>query len=100
MVAVPKKFVAGVNTTFGPAMLAVPLVGLTPVIVRLSPSGSLSLASGWIVTETSSTVLVKSLTATGGSFAPLATATVISPAAVPPLRPELHTTELQSRQQV
>src|SRR6266496_2201907 len=79
MVAVPKKLVAGVNTTFGPEMLAVPLVGLTLVMVSGSPSGSLSLTSGWMVTETSSTVLVKSFTATGGSLGPpLVTVTVMS----------------------
>src|SRR6185369_874845 len=83
MVAVPKKLVAGLNTTLAPAMLAVPLVGLTPVIVRLSPSGSLSLTSGWMVTATSSTVFVKSLTATGGSWVPV-TETVIKALAVPP----------------
>src|SRR5205809_112554 len=66
--AVPLKLAAGVNTTFVPAMLAVPLVGLTEVMINGSPSTSLSLTSAWIVTDTSSTVFVKSFTATGGSF--------------------------------
>src|SRR6185503_6711099 len=83
IVAVPTKFVAGVNTTFVPAMLAVPLVGLTLVMVKVSPSTSLSLTSAWIVTATSSAVLVKSLRAIGGSLAAL-TVTVISALAVAP----------------
>src|SRR6266705_2032476 len=49
-------------------MLAVPLVGLTEVMINGSPSGSLSLTNTGIVTGVSSGVLAKSLTATGGSF--------------------------------
>src|SRR6266700_4063383 len=77
MVAVPLKFVAGVNTTFVPEMSAVPLVGLTEVMINVSPSGSLSLTSGWIVTLTSSNVLVASFRAMGASFTGV-TVTVIS----------------------
>src|SRR5688572_10919306 len=84
MVAIPTKSAAGVKRTFVPEMLAVPLVGLTVIIVSVSPSTSLSLASAWMVTDTSSTVLVTSLTATGGSLSAL-TVTVISALAVPPL---------------
>src|SRR6266550_3993158 len=84
MVAVPLKLRAGVNTTFVPAMSAVPLVGLTDVMINGSPSGSLSLTSGLMVTETSSSVLVASFTAMGGSFTGV-TLTVISALAVPPL---------------
>src|SRR6266699_3435868 len=82
IVAVPLKLVAGVNTTFVPAMLAVPLVGLTDIMINGSPSTSLSLTSAWMVTLTSSSVLVKSFIATGGSFSAL-TVTVISADAVP-----------------
>ena len=67
-----------------PTITAVPLVALTLVIVRLSPSTSLSLSNGLIVTGTSSAVLAASSTATGGSLAGL-TVTVISAEAVPPL---------------
>src|SRR5438128_1926540 len=85
MVAVPLKLAAGVNTTLvPPTITAVPLVALTLVIVRLSPSTSLSLSNGLIVTGTSSAVLAASSTATGGSFTGL-TVTVISAEAVPPL---------------
>ena len=79
------KLAAGVNSTFvPPTITAVPLVGLTLVIVRLSPSTSLSLSNGLIVTGTSSAVLAASSTATGGSLTGL-TVTVISAEAVPPL---------------
>src|SRR5439155_11334122 len=85
MVAVPLKLAAGVNTTLvPPTITAVPLVGLTLVIVRLSPSTSLSLSNALIVTGTSSAVLAASSTATGGSLAGL-TVTVISAEAVRPL---------------
>src|SRR6266581_992503 len=77
MVAVPLKLRAGVNTTFVPEMSAVPLVGLTEVMINGSPSGSLSLTSGWIVTLTSSSVLVASFTAMGASFTGV-TVTVMS----------------------
>src|SRR2546421_594104 len=67
IVAVPLKLVAGVNSTLvPPTITAVPLVGLTLLIVRLSPSTSLSLSSALIVTGTSSAVLAASSTATGG----------------------------------
>src|SRR5205814_1610163 len=86
IVAVPLKLVAGVNSTLvPPTITAVPLVGVTLMIVRLSPSGSLSLSSALIVTGTSSAVLALSSTATGGSFA-APTATVISAEAVPTRR--------------
>src|SRR5256886_1035740 len=85
IVAVPLKLVAGVNTTLvPPTITAVPLVAVTLVIVRLSPSTSLSLSNGLIVTGTSSAVLALSSTATGASFTAL-TVTVISAEAVPPL---------------
>src|SRR5437016_9500648 len=85
MVAVPLKLVAGVNSTLvPPTITAVPLVAVTLVIVRMSPSTSLSLSSGLIVTGTSSSVLALSSTATGASFTAL-TVTVISAEFVPPL---------------
>src|SRR5207253_2721747 len=72
IVAVPLKLVAGVNTTLvPPTITAVPLVALTLVIVRLSPSRSLSLSNGLIVTGWSSAVLAASSTATGESFTAL-----------------------------
>src|SRR4030095_811492 len=85
MVAGPKKSAVGVNTTLVPEMTAVPLVGLTLVIVSVSPSGSLSLARAAMLTGTSSTVVAKSFTATGASLLPLVTVTVIRAEAVPPL---------------
>src|SRR5205823_2791441 len=85
--AVPLKLVAGVNNTFvPPTITAVPLVAVTLVIVRLSPSTSLSLSNGLIVTGTSSALLAASSAATGASFTAL-TVTVISAEAVPPLPP-------------
>src|SRR5438128_2102124 len=85
MVAVPLKLAAGVNSTLvPPTIIAVPLVGLTLVIVRLSPSMSLSLSSALMVTATSSAVLAASSTATGGSL-PGRTRTVFIPEPVPPL---------------
>src|SRR6185369_5028957 len=78
----PTKLVAGVKTTFVPEMLAVPLVGLMLVIVNVSPSTSLSLTSAWIVTDTSSNVLVTSSSAIGGSLTAF-TVTVISALALP-----------------
>ena len=67
-----------------PTITAVPLVGLRLMIVRLSPSTSLSLSKGLIVTGTSSAVLAASSAATGASFTAL-TVTVISAEVVPPL---------------
>src|SRR5262245_13582480 len=67
MVAMPKKLVAGRNSTFVPTMLAVQLVGLTLVILYTSLSGSLSLTRAGMLTGVSSTVVAESLTATGAS---------------------------------
>src|SRR5439155_1563044 len=64
-------------------MLAVPLVGLTVVMVSVSPSTSLSLTSALMVTATSSSVLVESFTATGGWLAAVVTVTVISELVLP-----------------
>src|SRR2546430_7761511 len=85
MAAVPLKLAAGVNRTLvPPTITAVPLVGLTLVIVRLSPSTSLSLSSALMVTGTSSAVLALSSAATGGAVtAP--TPTPLSAQAAPPV---------------
>ena len=82
----PTKFVAGVNTTFVPLMIAVPFVGLTEIIVSASPSGSVSFTKTGIVTATFSAVLVESFTATGARFV---TVTVMSADAVPPKPSEI-----------
>src|ERR1051325_11505376 len=84
ILAVPTKFVAGVNTTLVPEMLAVPLVGLTLVMVSVSPSTSLSLTSTGMVTRVSSGVVAASFTAIGASLTAV-TVTVINAVAVPPL---------------
>src|SRR5207249_10298714 len=69
IVAVPLKLVAGVNTRFvPPTMTTVPLVAVAPVMMSGSPSGSLSLASGAMVTATSSGVVALSSTATGAAL--------------------------------
>src|SRR5207302_969941 len=83
--AVALKLVAGVHTTLvPPTITAVPLVAVTLVIVRLSPSTSLSLSNGLIGTVPSSPARRSSDLATGASFTAL-TVTVISAEFVPPL---------------
>src|SRR5450756_124341 len=73
MKVMPIKLLAGVNTTFVPLMLAVPFVGLTEMIVRTSPSGSMSFTKTGIVTSTFFGVLPASSPATGGRFVMLVT---------------------------
>src|SRR5436309_1071249 len=69
---------------FVPMMLVMPFVVVAALIVSGSPSTSLSLISGAIVTAVFFGVVAASLTATGGSFTGV-TVTVISAEAVPPL---------------
>src|SRR6266446_7843091 len=66
MVALPVKLVFGVKVTLVAVKLASPLVGATPVIVKASPSGSLSFTRGSKVTGVFLGVDTTSATATGG----------------------------------
>src|SRR5881394_37443 len=69
MVVVPTKLVDGVKSRLvPPTTTIVPLVVVAPVITKVSPSKSLSLASGAMVIGTSSGVVALSSVATGGSF--------------------------------
>ena len=64
----PRKFVAGVNSTFVVVKLAAPFVALTPVMKRLSPLVSVSFTSGKTVTATFTGVEAKSFCAAGATF--------------------------------
>ena len=69
MVAVPSKFVVGVKRTLVLLTIeAVPLVGLTPIMVNGSSLGSVSLAVAEMVTGTLMGVATKSVLATGGKL--------------------------------
>src|SRR6185503_16985019 len=86
MVVVPLKLVDGLKTRLvPPTMITVPLVVVASMMISGSPSRSLSLASGTMVTGTSSGVVVLSSTATGGSLTGV-TVTVTVADAVPPDR--------------
>jgi len=84
MVAVPIKSVVGIKVTLvPPTMVAVPLVGLTAIMVRVPPGvSSTSLASGVSVLVAFSAILYTSGFASGGRFV---TVIVISELFVPPI---------------
>src|SRR5881394_1251188 len=85
MVVVPLKLAVGLKSRLvPPTMTTVPLVLVAPSMTRVSPSRSLSLASGAIVMGTSSGVVAVSSTATGGSLIGV-TITVTVAEALPPL---------------
>src|SRR5436190_821575 len=69
IVVVPLKLVVGLKSRLvPPTMTTVPLVVVALVMIRVSPSRSLSLASGAMVTATSSGVVAVSSNASGGSL--------------------------------